>query len=462
MNKLKHVALKGKGYFCNVKLYKHIENDSEFALKELKSEHYSNESYRYRMNREIQLLKELEGCENIIPLIDSGHDTKKEKIWYLMPFASQNLYDYIKINNRDISKEERYMLTEQVINAIKYAHNKAILHRDISPNNVLVFNSKGKINLKVSDFGLGKDTESLSYYTGSSSSGYGQILYVSPEQRAKLKNSSIASDIYSLGKLIYFIFTGKDPDTLKPFELSSLVAKATEEIPSDRFSKVEELEKHFLSLKELQLNEKIAIEQLTLREIVDSKDKLEWVEMHEILVKGNYLEHVYSDYIDPVNKLLLSDKNLESYYAEVGNTIIQFVTTYSARLSECYQTVGWPFREMSTFGTMLVNMIKTVSDDEVRLICFKQLWRLAFEFDQWDVQKEIKNVFKNSFIPKSIETQLSEYVVETGVKVDLNHFSGLSLPMIVKGSIIKANKIAEEEEKKRKEKQSLENQDLDW
>jgi len=43
MNKLKHIALKGKGYFCIVKQYRDETNGNEFALKELKSEHYSNE-----------------------------------------------------------------------------------------------------------------------------------------------------------------------------------------------------------------------------------------------------------------------------------------------------------------------------------------------------------------------------------------------------------------------------------
>ena len=58
MNKLKHTKLKGKGYFCIVKQYGDKTNGNKFALNELKTEHYSNESYRYRLNREIKLLGE--------------------------------------------------------------------------------------------------------------------------------------------------------------------------------------------------------------------------------------------------------------------------------------------------------------------------------------------------------------------------------------------------------------------
>lgn len=462
MHKLKHVGIKGEGYFCIVKQYLHESTGNEFALKVLKKDHYQKEEYRYRLNREISLLEDLQGCENIIELLDSGHDIDKEKLWYLMPFAKQNLYDYIKKHNTVIDKKTRYDFVEQIINAIKFAHDKKKLHRDISPNNVLVFEKNGNIILKVSDFGLGKDSESFSFYTGSNASGYGQILYVSPEQRLKLKDATNKSDIYSLGKLIYFIFTAKDPDNLKQFELSSLVTKSIEENPDDRFEDIHELENHFLSLKDLQLNQKIAVKYLTLKEVVCSTDKKDWIQLHELLVKGNSLEHVYSDYISPVNVLLLMENNLNNYYATVGNAILDFVKTYSERLNECYQTVRWPFSSMGTFGTVLISLIKTVNDDETKLICFKQLWYLAFESDQWSVQKQIKEVFNDKFIVPAIETQLAEYIILSEKKIEMTHFSSLTLPRIIKLSIINGNELAEKKEEERKAKQKLEIDDFEW
>ena len=448
MDKLKHIALKGQGYFCTVKQYAD-ESGIEFALKELKKEHFPNDDYRYRLNREISLLRELQGCDNIIELLDSGQDITNEKLWYLMPFAKQNLYDYIKRNNGDMPKELRYDLVQQIINAIKFAHQKGILHRDISPNNVLVFEKDGKITLKVCDFGLGKDTESLSFYSGSSASGYGQILYVSPEQRIRLKDSTVQSDIYSLGKLVYFIFTGKDPDNLKQFELSSLVAKCIEDNPADRFSTIEEFETHFGSLRELQLNQKIDIQHLTLEEVLNSTGAIDWIKLHQILVKGNYIEHVYRDYISPVNKLLLKEDYLKQYYSAVGNAIKDFVKTYAERLEECYQTVRWPFNAMGTFGEVLVQLIKNVNDEEVRLICFKQLWYLAYEADQWSVQREIKEVFNDKFISPAIETQLTEFIIARETKIEMSLFSGLTLPTIVKAGIIKGDEIATDKEAQR-------------
>ena len=248
---------------------------------------------------------------------------------------------------------------------------------------------------------------------------------------------------------MYFIFTGKDPDNLKQFELSSLVAKCIEDNPSDRFSTIEEFETHFASLRELQLNQKIDIQHFTLEEVLNSTGAIDWIKLHEILVKGNYIEHVYSDYISPVNKLLLKEDYLKQYYSAVGNAIIDFVKTYSERLEECYQTVRWPFNAMGTFGEVLVQLIKTVKNEEVRLICFKQLWYLAYQADQWSVQREIKAVFNDKYISPAIETQLAEFIIASETKIEMSLFSGLTLPTIVKAGIIKGDEIATDKEAQR-------------
>ena len=456
---LKHISPKGHGYFCIVKQYTDEQTGRYYALKELKKEHYPNESYRYRLLREVKLLDELQGCDNIIQLISHGNDVEKQSLWYLMPYAKYNLHEYIKRNNGTLEQVDRYNIIEQIVNAIKFAHNKGILHRDISSNNVLVFLREGKPIIKVADFGLGKSTESLSYYTGSSASGYGQILYVSPEQREKLKDATPKSDIYSLGKLVYFVFTGKDPDNIKPFELSSLVAKCIEENPEDRFHTVEAFEEHFIALKNLHLNQTIPLEHITLKEVAESDEPIDMVHLHELLVQGTYIDHVYSDYISPVNRYMLEKNNMVAYYKSVGSAFRDFVRTYTERLNECYQTVRWPFSEMKTFGEVLASIIKIVGDEETKLLCFKQLWYLAFEADQWSVQREIKSVFNEKYISPAIETQLSEYIISSETDVNMAHFASSNIPKIVKIAILKSNSIAKKKAEERKAKRSADYDD---
>lgn len=436
LSELKPIKPKGEGYFCTVTEMLDKTTGIKYALKRLKKRHYDNEEYRYRLLREIKLLGDLKDSQKIIDLLGHGNDQDNKDLWYIMPFAPYNLYDFIKKNNQKISKELRYEIIGQIIEALKFAHSKNIIHRDLSSNNVLVFRNVSGIIINISDFGLGKDSESLSFYTKSSASGYGQILYVSPEQRNRLKDATIQSDIYSLGKLTYFILTGRDPDNIKSCELSSLITKATEELPSDRHEDILEFEIHFLALKDLIFDTKIPLEYLTLKEVLQQKDIIDFIKIHELLVVGNYSSHVFSDYIDPVNSFLLSNSNLKKYYQAVGNNIRDFVRTYTERLDECYQTVRWSFSEMSTFGKLLSSIIKEVSDDETRLICFKALWFLAFEADQWSVHPLIIEILNEEYISPSIQPQLAEYILSSNTEVNIDHFSGLNIPPVIKKSIL--------------------------
>lgn len=441
MNELQHIGIKGHGYFCQVKLYRHVTSGQEFAFKELKKEHYAKDEYRYRLSREILLLEELQGCENIITLFDHGEDKAKESLWYLIPYASANLFNYIRKHNATLAPEERFAIIDQVIHAIKYAHERNILHRDISPNNVLVFLESDKLIVKVADFGLGKDAESISHYTTSSATGYGQILYVSPEQRQKLKDASFPSDIYSLGKLVYFIFTGRDPDNMKPFEMSTLVSRATEEKPANRFKNIQEFDQHYTSLKGLQLNTSIPMEYITLLEVAESGEEIDFHYLHKILVQGNAFQHVYSDYIAPVVKLFSNTDYFNRYYATVGNAIVEFVATFSERLDECLNSVGWPFKAAGGFGTLLKKIVAAIPDEQVRLLCLKHLWRLAFEMDQWSVQRDVAEVFNDKYISAAIAPALAEFIIYSETEVDLQHFQAMILPKVVKMAIINGNNI---------------------
>lgn len=453
---LEYISLIGSGYFCNVKKYKHIPSNNFIALKELKSEHYQKDDYRYRFNREVELLKKLCDCENIIKVLRAGHNSKENKLWYIMPYASQNLFNYIRKNNSKLSDEDRFDIISQVINAIKFAHHIDILHRDLSPNNVLVFEDSGKLTFKVADYGLSKDKESLSYFTGSSASGYGQILYVSPEQYNQLKTATMKSDIFSLGKLIYFIITGKNPLDLKQCILSSLIEKATEDLPQDRFENIQELEEHFLILKDLHFDQEIPIEHLTIKDFLQTKKSKDWVNFHQIAIQGNFSDHVFSDYLEPVLEYLMKNNRINDYYKSSGRSFIEFARTYSEKLNECYGTYHWPFSYMSEFGEFLIKIIKNVPLAEVRLICFKQLWHLAYQSDQWSVQKSIKQVFNRTYISADIATQLSEFIIKSKTKLDKSIFSNFDIPVNVKASIIKSNEIAiKEEEEREKANESL-------
>ncbi|AYB40260.1 serine/threonine-protein kinase [Brevibacillus laterosporus] len=234
------INVKGSGYFCDVKKARDASGRI-VAVKQLKSVFVTNSDYVYRFKREIELLERLNGVQHIVPCLDKELDDVNLVYRYMMPFATFNLYNYIRNNNNKISLEERIHIYDQVLEGMRYAHSEKILHRDIAPNNVLLFMNKDGIEVKISDFGLGKDYKSLSNFTKSVGM-YGQQLYVAPEQYEQLNNATEQSDIYSLGKLLYFVITGRDPLTIQSgVKFQGIIQKAVRDNPKERFESIEEL-----------------------------------------------------------------------------------------------------------------------------------------------------------------------------------------------------------------------------
>ena len=431
-----HVGVKGQGYFCIVKKYKHKATGVEIAVKELKSDFYDNEEYRYRFAREIELLKELGGCENIIELLGEGKLVNNKEIsYYAMPFADFNLYNYIKRHNGTLTLENRISIIEQIVTGLEYAHAKDILHRDLSPTNIFVFQNNGDITVKIADFGLGKNAESLSHYTNSSKSGYGQLFYVSPEQYNQLKYSTKKSDIYSLGKVCYFIVTGKDPKVIENCELSSLIQLCSSEIPDERFNDLNEFKSHLNSLKQLLFTNTIDLDYTTIRDYISNNTNIDWTTFHTIALKSVSFSHVFTDYIDPIINLFLLDKEIVSYYQTIKSGIRDFVTIFIKNLHDCYQTMGWPFSKTESFGKLLYRFYTLIPDNETKLHCLNEIWYLAFVSDQWKVQTICKQILNNN-VPNEIELSFSKTIIDSNVKIRFTDFAGINLQPIIKKALI--------------------------
>ena len=172
------------------------------AFKVLREEYEEDPEYRERFNREAEVCKRL-NHPNIVNMIDSGSVGGVHYI-ALEYVDGKTLKDIIKEEGK-LPQDEAAHYALQILAALGHAHTRRIIHRDVKPQNLLVTRSG---QLKVGDFGIAgmADTKTLT----SDGSVIGSVHYFSPEQ-AKGMKATEASDLYSVGVILYEMLTGHVP-----------------------------------------------------------------------------------------------------------------------------------------------------------------------------------------------------------------------------------------------------------
>ena len=144
---------------------------------------------------------------NIIRVIDRGL-TSDEMPFFVMDFVEGlTLKDALK--NKNLSDRRKLRIIIQVAKALGYAHKNNVIHRDIKPGNILL-DREG--NARVVDFGIARLSEDTEVSTiKEEGMTVGTPAYMAPEQKRGASFTSSASDIYSLGVIMYLMLASKLP-----------------------------------------------------------------------------------------------------------------------------------------------------------------------------------------------------------------------------------------------------------
>ena len=248
----------GEGGMATVYLADDLKHERKVALKVLKPELAAVVGAE-RFLAEIKTTANLTH-PHVLPLHDSGD--ADGFLFYVMPhIEGESLRERID-REKQLGVDDAVAITQKVADALDYAHEHGVVHRDIKPGNILL-SERGEplvadfgIALAVAQAGGGRITE-----TGLS---LGTPHYMSPEQATGDRDVDPRSDVYALGCVLYEMLAGQPPFSATtaqavlvkiltadapsitserrtvPPHVGHAVAKALEKLPADRFTSAAE------------------------------------------------------------------------------------------------------------------------------------------------------------------------------------------------------------------------------
>jgi hypothetical protein len=220
---------------------------------------------RERFQREIQLAAQLQH-PHIVPLLSAGE--LGDLLYYTMPFIEGESLRAALARRHALPVRDVVRILHDVVEALAYAHQRGVIHRDIKPGNILMLGS----HALVTDFGVAKALSAALPISGMTSAGMaiGTPAYMAPEQLAADPNADHRMDLYAVGLVAYETLTGESPFTGEspqatmaaqltrvpppldqvrddvPPELSAIIMRCLEKLPEHRPSSalalLEELE----------------------------------------------------------------------------------------------------------------------------------------------------------------------------------------------------------------------------
>ena len=164
----------------------------------------TNDDARIRFRNGAQANAQLEH-DHIVPVYEIGH--VGGLLYFSMRLIKGRSLGQMILSDGPLAPRRAAYYVEAIARAIQYAHDKAVLHRDVKPGNIMVDENDRPILI---DLGLAKSLDATDYTT-LTGKVLGTAEYMSPEQAKGLKNVDFTTDVYGLGATLFALLTARPP-----------------------------------------------------------------------------------------------------------------------------------------------------------------------------------------------------------------------------------------------------------
>lgn len=192
----------GRGGMAMVYLGEDLKTRRRVAVKTLRPEYQRDPESRQRFRREARMMA-LVSHPNLVTIYDLHDETSGS--WMVMEYVDgQNLHELLE-EEGPLDPETVMVILSQVAGALSHMHSRRLVHLDVKPQNI-IRTPDGTI--KLIDFGLAQMAGAPQEMIGGAA--FGTVAYLAPEQ-ASGGMVDAATDVYSLGCVVYELLTGRTP-----------------------------------------------------------------------------------------------------------------------------------------------------------------------------------------------------------------------------------------------------------
>lgn len=295
-----------------------------------------------------------------------------------MPYAKQSLRDYVDITGR-MGEDEAVSVFLRLADAVEFAHDNGVVHRDIKPDNILELEGEWVL----SDFGHCRELNSDSATLTRTGDVLGTVAWMAPEQFDSSRLAGQQSDIYSLGKTLCYMLTAQVPFPTVPW--SQIPQKYQYVI---RMCLADDLAQRYGSIAELRLD----LEALQNLESVLTAPEARARELSELIAAGD--DSACADLL----RCLLDNREEEVFYRDFFPTLTPPVLGALMRHNpdQLEQTIGifvahaegghaWSWTDRAAL--VLEKCLALSLSFEIRRACLQRILILGYDHHRFLVRE---------------------------------------------------------------------------